>query len=105
MIGEGEAILCYHSAFPRQAATLSHTVSFMSLFIFHTRQLCYSPVGNCEEANLVSRIPAPSIRASRMPPMAAEPTMATGPSAEEKAIFRDFMQTRGEFVSCGVGGS
>lgn len=42
---------------------------------------CYSPVGNCEEANLVSRIPAPSINAKRIPPMAAEPTMATGPSA------------------------
>lgn len=39
----------------------------------------WGPVGNCEEANLVSRMPAPSINASRIPPMAAEPTMATGP--------------------------
>lgn len=46
----------------------------------------YLPVGNCDEANLVSRIPAPSIKANRMPPMAAEPTMATGPSEEEQRI-------------------
>ena len=39
------------------------------------------PVGNCDEANLVSKMPAPSIKASSMPPIAAEPTMATGPSA------------------------
>lgn len=50
-------------------------------------QKCYSPVGNCEEANLVSRIPAPSINASRIPPMAAEPTIATGPSTEEQGLL------------------
>lgn len=43
-----------------------------------------SPVGNCEEANLVSKIPAPSINASRIPPIAAEPNMAIGPSTEEQ---------------------
>lgn len=32
------------------------------------------------EANLVKRIPAPSIKARRIPPIAADPTMATGPS-------------------------
>lgn len=48
---------------------------------------CYSPVGNCEEANLVSNIPAPSINASRIPPMAAEPTMATGPSTEQQGVL------------------
>lgn len=42
------------------------------------------PVGSCAEANLVSKIPAPSIKANRMPPMAAEPTMATGPSEEKR---------------------
>lgn len=39
-----------------------------------------SPLGNCAEANLVNKIPAPSIKARRMPPIAADPTMATGPS-------------------------
>lgn len=39
----------------------------------------WGPVGSCAEANLVSKIPAPSIKANRMPPMAAEPNMATGP--------------------------
>lgn len=37
-------------------------------------------MGNCAEANLVNKMPAPSIKARRMPPIAAEPTMATGPS-------------------------
>lgn len=50
-------------------------------FKYHKK---YSPVGNCEEANLVSKIPAPSIKPSRMPPMAAEPIIATGPSTEEQ---------------------
>lgn len=36
------------------------------------------------EANLVSRIPAPSIKARRIPPIAADPTMATGPSGNKK---------------------
>lgn len=47
----------------------------------------YSPVGNCAEANLVSKIPAPSIKASRIPPIAAEPTMATGPSVDTRNSF------------------
>jgi hypothetical protein len=53
-------------------------------------------LGNCAEANLVSKIPAPSIKARRMPPIAADPTMATGPSEDinkktalkERAIHR-----------------
>lgn len=49
----------------------------------------YSPVGSCEEANLVSRIPAPSINASRIPPMAAEPNMATGPSMDKPRALID----------------
>lgn len=48
-----------------------------------------SPVGSCEEANLVSRIPAPSINASRIPPMAAEPNMATGPSMDKPRALID----------------
>ena len=44
----------------------------------------HSPVGNCDEANLVRRIPAPSINANSMPPIAAEPTMATGPSKDRE---------------------
>lgn len=47
----------------------------------------HKPVGSCAEANLVSKIPAPSIKANRMPPMAAEPNMATGPSEEERGIL------------------
>lgn len=70
--------------------------SFMSPFILsHTftntnlkLKKCYSPVGNCEEANRVSRIPAPSINANRIPPMAADPTMATGPSMDEQGLSR-----------------
>lgn len=57
------------------------------LFSFFEYQMHHSPVGNCEEANLVSKIPAPSINASRIPPMAADPTMATGPSTEEQETF------------------
>lgn len=38
------------------------------------------PFWNCAEANLVKRMPAPSIKARRIPPIAADPTMATGPS-------------------------
>lgn len=53
----------------------------------------YSPVGNCEEANLVSKIPAPSINASRIPPMAAEPTIATGPSTEEQSVLMHHKHT------------
>lgn len=62
---------------------------FTSLIIQNAsvqRQRYYSPVGNCDEANLVSKIPAPSINASRTPPMAAEPTMATGPSKDEQEV-------------------
>lgn len=52
---------------------------------FKVNLRCHTPVGSCADANLVSKIPAPSIKANRMPPMAAEPTMATGPSEEERA--------------------
>lgn len=52
---------------------------YIYFFIF-LNDLPHLPVGNCAEANLVSRIPAPSINASSIPPIAAEPNMATGPS-------------------------
>lgn len=53
-------------------------------FLTLERHSCkpYSPFGSCDEANLVRRIPAPSISASSMPPIAAEPTIATGPSKD-----------------------
>lgn len=63
--------------------------------IFLSNWKCHTPVGSCAEANLVSRIPAPSIKANRMPPMAAEPTIATGPSEEK----RDWMEEIGGWLT------
>jgi len=56
--------------------------------------LPHLPVGNCAEANLVSRIPAPSINASSIPPIAAEPNMATGPSVMSQEINITQINTR-----------
>lgn len=46
--------------------------------------MCYqrddSPLGNWADAKRVNKMPAPSMRARRTPPTAADPTMATGPS-------------------------
>lgn len=41
-----------------------------------------SPLGNCEEANLINKMLAPAIKARRMPPIAADPATATGPSED-----------------------
>jgi hypothetical protein len=56
--------------------------SYLKVFELYYKEKEDSPLGNCAEANLVNKIPAPSIKASRMPPIAAEPTMATGPSED-----------------------
>lgn len=67
-----------------------NTLQSLSLSLIKKKSPKYnSPVGNCEEANLVSRIPAPSINASRIPPMAAEPNMATGPSMDKPKALID----------------
>lgn len=75
----------------KQSQSQESEFTLLSLYahsnFFQDNWKCHTPVGSCAEANLVSRIPAPSIKANRMPPMAAEPTMATGPS-EEKSKSR-----------------
>lgn len=72
----------YRFSLNKRGQLLAEAV-IVTLITVCLHQKHHSPVGICEEANLVSKIPAPSINASRIPPIAAEPTIATGPSTEK----------------------
>lgn len=67
----------YHILEDRFALSIKRSFQRLS---YGSKQEEDSPLGNWAEANLVNKIPAPSIKARRMPPIAADPTMATGPS-------------------------
>lgn len=60
------------------------------------------PFGNCADANLVNRIPAPSIRARRIPPIAADPTMAIGPSEKGRTSLKKHFILVCQIVSCKI---